>query len=77
MHKCTEASMSVKIDNVQEKCEEHKNCWLYHCKECFTMIHVSKIPLEVHKRLDKMIKTETENNEEETTKNTSLFSKDT
>jgi len=55
-HKCTNNNLYVTLDSFQEKCSEHKDCWLYLCKKCFTMIHVSKMPLGVRERLDNRIK---------------------
>ncbi len=77
-HKCNDTNLYVTLDNFQEKCSEHKDCWLYLCKKCFTMIHVSKIHPEVRKRLDNKIKdkSDEEVTDEEVTENDPLIEKD-
>jgi hypothetical protein len=50
-HRCGKVRMMTPVDEVQEKCGEHKDCWLYLCKKCAEMIHVSKIHKDSLERL--------------------------
>ncbi len=57
-HKCTDTKLYVSIENFQEKCKDHENCWEYYCKKCCGVFHCSKMPSEVRKRMEEITKEE-------------------